>query len=64
MNERFSCRSSKAREAFIPREGRVVTTLRDPGAVAFVARADAADKPGRHALMQRATGNFERGNER
>lgn len=60
----FSYSTSKAGEVFISSGGRVVTTLRGAKASAFVARADEADEAGRQALMQRATGNFKRGNER
>jgi hypothetical protein len=60
----FSYRSSKGGEVFISSGGRVVTTLRGARAAVFLSRADGADEAGRQALMQRATGNFKRGNER
>ena len=57
----FSYRSSKAGDVFISWSGRVVTTLRGEDARRFLRRAETEDE---QALMQRATGNFKRGNER
>ena len=64
MTEPFSYRSTKAGEVHIAWSGRVVTTLRGGRAASFLERADETDEAGRRALMQRATGNFKRGNER
>ena len=60
----FSYAPAKDGSVFISRGGRVVTTLRGSAAGRFLTRADSADEAGRQALMQRATGNYKRGNER
>ena len=57
----FSYRSSKAGDVFISWSGRVVATLRGEEARRFLRRAETEDE---QALMQRATCNFKRGNER
>jgi hypothetical protein len=57
----FAYRATKDGSVFIDWQGRTVTTLRGDDAVRFLRRLEREDE---QALMQRATGNFKRGNER
>ena len=61
MSEAFSYRATKDGSVLIDWQGRTVTTLRGEDARRFLRRAEREDE---QALMQRATGNFKRGNER
>jgi len=61
--EPFTYRLTKAGDVLISRAGRVVTILRGAAAARLAARlgeGEASDQ----ALLQRATGNYRRGNER
>ncbi len=61
--EPFDYRVLMSGDVLISRSGRVVTTLRGEAAARLSARLgqdDASDQ----ALLQRATGNYRRGNER
>jgi hypothetical protein len=60
----FSYRATADGRVLISWRGRIVTTLAGEAAVRFLTRAEGADEAARQALMQRATGNFRRGNER
>jgi hypothetical protein len=57
----FSYHATKDGSVLIDWRGRTVTTLRGQEARRFLRRAETEDE---QALMQRATGNFKRGNER
>lgn len=61
--ELFTYRLTKAGDVLVSRGGRLVTTLRGAAAARLAARlgdGEASDQ----ALLQRATGNYRRGNER
>lgn len=60
----FSFRVTRSGEVHIERGGVVVTTLRARAAELFLRRAEHADAATLQGLMQRATGNYKRGNER
>ncbi|MGH2954628.1 MAG: hypothetical protein ACRDK9_11560 [Solirubrobacterales bacterium] len=60
----FSYRSTKGGKVFISWRGRTVTTLAGSAARAFLARVSGASPAEAQRAMQRATGNFKRGNER
>jgi hypothetical protein len=64
MSSRFEYHSVKDGSVFIWWQGRPVTTLRGEEASRFTRRLENADEQGAQAVMQRATGNFKRGNER
>ena len=61
MTTHFSYRATKDGTVLIDWQGRTVRTLRGETASRFLRRAEREDE---QALMQRATGNFKRGNER
>lgn len=61
--EPFRYRVTKAGDVLVSRGGRVVTTVRGASAERLASRLggdDASDQ----AALQRATGNYRRGNER
>lgn len=60
----FSYRATKDGRVRIFWLGRHVTTLAAERATAFLAQAKEADDEEVQAMLQRATGNFKRGNER
>ena len=60
----FSYRATQDGRVRIFWLGRHVTTLAAERATAFLAQAEKADEEEIQALLQRATGNFKRGNER
>ena len=62
-NEPFTYRLTKAGDVLISRGGRLVTTLRGAAAARLAARLG-EDEASDQALLQRATGNYRRGNER
>ncbi len=60
----FDWRVTKDGQLLVSRGGRVVTTVRGTAAAKLLARLErAADDEAQH-LMARATGNYNRGNER
>ncbi|QAY59423.1 hypothetical protein ET475_05060 [Microbacterium protaetiae] len=62
-SEPFTYRVTKAGDVLISRGGRLVTTLRGSAAARLAARLG-DDEASDQALLQRATGNYRRGNER
>ncbi len=60
----FSWQRTKDGRVRISRDGRVVTTLADRHAEAFMRRVEGAGDEAAQGLMARATGNYKRGNER
>ncbi len=62
--ERFGWTQTKDGRVRITWENRVVTTLAGARADSFLRRVDGADDAREQAELQRATGNFKRGNER
>ena len=62
--ERFSYQTTKDGVVRVFWEGRCVTTLGGGRGDALAAELAAADDEQVQALLQRATGNFKRGNER
>lgn len=61
--EPFTYRVLKSGEVHVRRGGRVVTVLRGPSADALAVRL--GEDPARdQELLQRATGNYRRGNKR
>lgn len=61
--EPFTYRITKAGDVLISRGGRLVTTVRGSAAARLADRLD-RDEASDQALLQRATGNYRRGNER
>ncbi|WEG08573.1 hypothetical protein PU630_15205 [Microbacterium horticulturae] len=61
--EPFAYRVTKSGEVHISRVGRLVTVVRGPAAERLIARLG-DDGASDQAALQRATGNYKRGNER
>lgn len=59
----FTYRITKSGDVWISRDHRVVTTVRGSTAARLAAKLGADDATDQ-ALLQRATGNYKRGNER
>ena len=60
----FRWRSDRVGVVSILRRGRVVTTLRNQAALAFLGEMEGANAAVQQQLMARITGNYKRGNER
>jgi len=60
----FAWRSAKDGAVTIVRHGRMVTVLRGAAAGDFLAKVQGAAPGAAQQLMARATGNYQRGNER
>lgn len=60
----FDWQATKDGPVRITWRGRVVTTLAGAAAERFAHQAEGADEETVQGLLARATGNFERGNER
>ncbi len=60
----FSYRISKVGTVFLEYRGRVVKTLRDRAAQAFLERIEALEPSRVQLVLAKLTGNFKHGNER